>query len=208
VLLQAEQVAREIVATRLDLVLMDVELVQLATGPVLVFSIQNPREPSPEGVALFEQMIRERLADPRVRVVVRAVDSADITAKGRILYGAAHFADLAPEELEERDRVEEAVTQEIEGIPGLIVTAADAVRTQAGWSVRLDVVGPRVLAPAEVARAEERARISLGKSVEIAAHTHTDLFVTDKGYSAVGSRRPPYQPAPPPAPPPADGASQ
>jgi len=82
---QAEQLAREIVATRLDLVLTDVELVRLATGPVLVFSIQNPREPSPEGVSRFEEVLRERLANPQVRVVVRAVDSADITAKGRIL---------------------------------------------------------------------------------------------------------------------------
>src|SRR5439155_741781 len=45
---QAEQVAREVVATRPNIVLKDVELVNLPIGPVLVVSIESPRAPSPD----------------------------------------------------------------------------------------------------------------------------------------------------------------
>jgi uncharacterized hydrophobic protein (TIGR00271 family) len=188
-LLQAEQLGREIVASRPDLVLTDVELFRLPIGSVLVFSIQNPREPSSEGVSRFEELLRERLDDPSIHVVVRAVDSKDITAKGRILFGAAHFGDFGPEDRQEQHTVEDTVKHSLEGVPNTFVTAVDAVRQEAGWSVRAEVVGPRALTPVEVRSAEQRAATAIGQPVEISARTLTDLFVTGKGYSARGVAR-------------------
>jgi hypothetical protein len=188
ILLQAEQLARELVATRPDLVLTDVELVQLPTGPVLIFSIQNPREPSSAGVLRFEEVLRERLGRPDVRVVVRAVDSTDITSKGRILFGAAHFSELSPDEARQQKAVEDAAKSSIESIPNMFVTAADAVRVESGWSVRVDVVGTRLLTPEELRKAEQRTSSTAGEKVELSAQSHSDLFVTSRGYSAVGSR--------------------
>ena len=187
-LLQAEQLAREIVATRPDLTLTDVELVQLPTGPVLVFSIQNPRSPSTEGVSRFEEILRERLADPSVRVVVRAADSTDVTSKGRILFGAAHFGELSAEEVEAQRSVEDVVKSNLQRVPNMFVTAVDALPDESGWSVRADVVGPRLLTPEEVRTAEQRATTTAGKKVEISVQAHSDLFVTGSGYSAVGVR--------------------
>jgi uncharacterized hydrophobic protein (TIGR00271 family) len=197
-LLQAEQLGREIVASRPDLVLTDVELLRLATGPVLVFSIQNPREPSTEGVRRFEEVLRARIPNQSVRVVVRTVDSADITSKGRILFGAAHFGELTASEVEEQRTIEDAVKKSIESVPGTFVTAVDAVRDDIGWAVRTDVVGPRVLAPAEVRKAEERATAAAKAKVAISARTRAELFVSGEGYSASGA---PLIPHPTPAPP-------
>src|SRR5207245_8838313 len=86
---QAEQVAREVVATRPDIVLQDVELVNLPTGPVLIASIESPRLPNPSRIARFEALLRERLGEQRVRGIVRAAESVDITRTGRILSAGA-----------------------------------------------------------------------------------------------------------------------
>jgi hypothetical protein len=188
-LLQAEQLAREIVATRPDLVLTDVEMLQLPTGPVLIFSIQNPRQPSPEGIQQFEEMLRLRIPDPNVRVVVRVVDSRDLTTKGRILYGAAHFAARTPEEIDAQRLAEETVKRNIESIPTTFVTAIDAVPEEEGWRVRAETVGLRVPTPAELRAAEQASEKTLAAKVEILLQARTDLFVTSEGYSPVGTSR-------------------
>lgn len=198
-LLQAEQLGREVVATRPDLVLTDVELIQLPTGPVLVFSIQNPREPSSAGVMQFEEILRQRLADPSVRVVVRAVDSTDVTSKGRILFGAAHFANLEPDEAARQKAVEDAVKSNLGAIANIFVTAVDAVRDDTGWSVRADVVGPRMLTPDEVRKVEQKVAATVGANVQISSRSRTDLFVTGKGYSAIGTPLGGTSAGPPPA---------
>src|SRR5262249_44018411 len=82
---QAEQVAREVVATRPNIVLKDVQLVNFATGPVIVVSIESSRAPNPEQVARFEALLQERLGEQNVRVMIRVAESVDTTSKGRVL---------------------------------------------------------------------------------------------------------------------------
>lgn len=203
-LLLAEQLGREIVATRPDLVLTDVELIQLGTGPVLIFSIQNPREPSSEGLWQLEKVLRERLGQPNVRVVVRTVDSTDITTKGRILYGDAHFGERTPEEARAQKAVEDAVEAGLEAAPNTFVTAVDAIRDDEGWAVRAEVVGPRALTPEEVLRAEQRgtAAAAPGETASLSVRMRMDLLVTGRGYEPLGKTRP--EGPPPAAPLPSD----
>lgn len=192
---QAEQVAREVAATRPDIDLINTDLVEMPTGPVLVVSIQVPRDPSPDGVARFESMLRERLADPHLRVVVRRVDSRDFTSKGRILFGAAH---LGAEDDATRARgraVEEAVRAGIQARPDLFVTAIDAIPAGRGWTVRAEVVGPRVPTPVEVRDVEKGATAKLGEPVAISVRASADIVVTGARYEPLSTA----QPSPPAA---------
>jgi len=182
---QAEQVAREVVATRPDIVLKDVELVNLPTGPVLIASIESPRLPNPSRIARFEALLRERLGEQRVRVIVRAAESVDITSKGRILFGGAHFGGTSEEEARRRRTIEETVRANLQGLPDTFVTAIDAVRQDSGWAVRAEVVGPRVLAPGDVHTVEERTAKATGEPVDLAVRARTDVLVTAKQYRAV-----------------------
>ena len=186
---QAEQVAREVAATRPEIALLDVDLVPLPTGPVLIVSIQTPRDPGPGAVARFEALLHERLGDPNLRVVVRRVDSTDVTAKGRILYGAAHFGGVSDDEAERRQLVEETVRARIQAVPNLFVTAIDAVRAGSGWSVRAEVVAPRVPTPEEVRAVEQRAVQSLGEPVAVSLRARAEVVVTGKRYEALGVMR-------------------
>lgn len=184
---EAEQVAREVASERPEIALLDVDLVPLPTGPVLIVSVQTPRDPEPEAVARFEARLRERLGDPDLQVVVRRIDSTDITAKGKILYGAAHFGDR--EAAGRRREVEEVVRARIEALPNLFVTAIDAVRAGSGWSVRAEAVGPRVPTPEEVRGVERQAGRDLGEAVQLSLRARIDLMVTGTRYETIGEAR-------------------
>ena len=183
---QAEQVAREVVATRPDIIFKDIELVNLPTGPVLVGSIESPRPPNPELIARFEALLHERLGDQSVRVVVRVADSTDITSKGRVLFGEAHFGAMSADAAQRQRTVEETVRTNLQSVPNTFVTAIDAVRRESGWAVRAEVVGPGVLAPNEVHSIEERAAKAIGESVDLSVRARTDVLVTGKQYQPVG----------------------
>jgi uncharacterized hydrophobic protein (TIGR00271 family) len=186
---QAEQVAREQVATRPDIILKDVELVTLPVGPVLVISIESPRPPMPDRVANFERLLRERLNDPSIRVVVRSADTVDVTSKGRVLFGEAHFGIVSAAEAERRNTAEETTRAALQSIPNTFVTAVDAVHRDAGWAIRADVAAPRVVAPSEIRSAEERIGKAIGETVDLSVRTESDLVVTGEGYQALGDVR-------------------
>jgi uncharacterized hydrophobic protein (TIGR00271 family) len=185
---QAEQVTRELVANRPEIVLKNIELVTLPAGPVLVVSIETPRPPRPDRIALFEARLRRRLGEQNVRVVIRTAESVDITSKGRVLFGEAHFGASSADEGEQH-KVEETVRANLQSLPNKFVTAIDAVHGDSGWAVRAEVVGPRVLAPNEVRSVEERAAKSVGEPVDVSVRSRADVLVTGTQYQAVGDVR-------------------
>jgi len=197
---QAEQVAREVVTTRPEIVLKDIQLVNLATGPVLVVSIESARAPSPTRIARFEALLRERLGEQNVRVIIRAAESVDITSKGRVLFGEAHFGAASADEAQRQRKLEETVLANLESLPNTFVTAIDAVRRESGWAVRAEVVSPRVPAPNEVRSIEERSAKTIGESVDLSVRARTDVLVTGKQYQAVGDVRLPEEGAGAPTP--------
>jgi len=190
---QAEQVAREVVATRPNIILKDIELVKLETGPVIIVSIESARAPSPARIARFEALLRERLGEPSVRVVIRAAESVDITSKGRVLLGEAHFATASPEEAQRQQTVEETVRRELQSVPNTFVTAVDAVHQGSGWLVRAEVVDPRILAPDDVRNVEARSAKAIGESVDLTVRARADVLVTGNRYQAVGDVRLPEE---------------
>jgi len=196
---EAEQVARETVAARPELVLNDVELVELPSGAVVIFSIQTPREPSTDAIATFERRLRERLREEKIHVVVRTVDSRDATRKGRILFGESHFGEFTPEQAAAQAAVENAVRSSLQATANTFVLAVDAIRRDEAWLVRAEVVGPRVLTPEEVRDAEKKSTTTVAAPVTISVRSSTDLVVTREGYDPVGApaiagATPPVQP--------------
>jgi hypothetical protein len=186
---QAEQVAREVVATRPNIILRDVEMVRFATGPVVVVSITSSRSPNSERIAQFEALLRERLGDPSVRVVIRVSESLDLTSKGRVLLGEAHFGFSSGEETPGQRMLEETIRASLQSLPNTFVTAIDAARAESSWAVRADVSAPKVPAPGDVHGIEERAAKAVGEPVELTVRARTDVLVTGNRYEPVGDVR-------------------
>jgi uncharacterized membrane protein len=187
---QAEQIAREVASARPEIDLISTDLIELPSGPVVVVSIQMPRDPPPDGVARFESALRERLANPGLRVVVRRIESRDFTSRGRILFGAAHFGE-ADDAADARARaVESEVRGSIQASPDLFVSAIDAIPEGQGWLVRAEVVGPRVPTPAEVRKLEKAAAAALGQTVSLSMRASADIVVTGSRYAPLAADLP------------------
>jgi uncharacterized hydrophobic protein (TIGR00271 family) len=180
---QAEQVAREVAPTRPDIRLQNVELVELASGPVLVISIESSRTPDTADVARFENVLRERLGERWLHVVVRKTLTADVTAKGRILLGSAHFGDADAAAVARQERVEQAVRDGIQAVPDRFAAAVDAIEQDGGWRVRAEVVGPKLPTPAEVRAVEERAAAAVSAAVRLSVWARAEAQVTAERYA-------------------------
>jgi uncharacterized hydrophobic protein (TIGR00271 family) len=181
----AEQVIREILINFPQVTLNDIELVTLPTGPVLVVSVQMPRAPLPVGIQRLEKLLQERVGDPRTRLIIRVINSVDISSKGRILLGQAHFGEPSAEEAAVREALEQAAQAGIEQIPNLFVINIDAAKSEADWAVRAEVVGPRVPSPAEVRTLETTLQKLAGQPVTVSLWARTEVVVTGQRYTSV-----------------------
>ena len=127
---QAEQVAREVAATRPEIVLLDIELVQAPSGPgARRLDRRRRATPRPRTSRASKRCCASGSRDPSLRVVVRRVDSTDITVEGTHPLRRGALRRRQPtEQRARRHGVEEAVRARIEALPQLFVTAIDAVR--------------------------------------------------------------------------------
>lgn len=183
---QAEQVAREVAPTRPDIRLQNVELVEFESGPVFVISIESSRTPNAEDVGRFESVLRERLGEPRLHVVVRKTLTTDVTAKGRILLGSAHFGGTDEAGLARRDAIEQAVREAVQATPDRFAAAVDAVEKDGRWRVRAEVVGPTLPTPAEIRMVEERVSAKVGLPVELSVWARAEVQVNAQRYAPLG----------------------
>jgi uncharacterized hydrophobic protein (TIGR00271 family) len=181
----AEQVIREILINFPQVTLNDIEMVTLPTGPVLVVSVQMPRAPLPVGIQRLEKLLQERVGDPRTRLIIRVINSVDISSKGRILLGQAHFGEQPAEEAALLETLEQTAQAGIEQIPNLFVLNIDAAKSETGWVIRAEVVGPRVPSPAEVRTLETKLQKLAGQPVLMSLWARTEVVVTGQRYSSV-----------------------
>jgi uncharacterized hydrophobic protein (TIGR00271 family) len=195
-----EQAVRELLLDIPNVTLNNIELVKIPTGSVIVVSIEGPREPLPSRVQRAEQHIRERVGDPHLRLLVRTTASFDISSKGRVLLGQAHFDEQTAEAAALQLKVEQTTKSEIEKLPNLFVTSIDAVNNLQNWEVRAEVVGPRVLSPKEVQTIEKALFNLVGQPIQLTVWARTDVIVTGERYSSVQGYREATAPQQPPTP--------
>jgi uncharacterized hydrophobic protein (TIGR00271 family) len=181
----AEQVLLQLVSTTRVFSVRDVEMFQMPSGPVVVASVEGARAPVALQVAYAQDQIRKQLGDDSVTLLVRAVTTTDMTAKGRILIGAAHFAALTPEQSALQAKVEDGARSALSGLADTLVDSVDAAPQGAGWLVRAETAGTSPPRPADVAAIEKRLAGVAGTPVTLSVWTSAELIVTRDGYDSV-----------------------
>ena len=183
----AEQVLREMFEgyKGLHLDLDNMDLVELPQCAILIASIQSSRPLTPVEVERLERAIQERLGDKQVRLLIRSDDLVDVTRKGRILYGRAHFGNLSAKDKTAQKDLERNVKTEITRFKDMFATNVDAVKRGEGWSVRAEVVGPRVFRPSEVERIEKRVSKATDKTVSLNLWCRVELMVNRNHFISI-----------------------
>ena len=181
----AEQALREMLAGHPELFLENVDLVELAAGQVILASIQSSRALIANEVEAFEDRIQERLDNHDIRLLVRCNDLVDVTSKGHVLYGKAHFGKLSPSELNLQKIIEKRTKEQIEGAANMFATNVDAILKDGQWSVRAEVVGPKMMTPGQVRQIERDVSKIVRHQVNIYVWCRSELMVTKEAYSSV-----------------------
>jgi uncharacterized hydrophobic protein (TIGR00271 family) len=181
----AEQVLRQLVSNRQVFALHNVDLLSLPSGPVLVASVEGARAPAPAQVEFAQNLIRERVGDPTLVLVVRSVTTTDVTAKGRILLGQAHFSTLSADERRTQAALESRSRAALTGLSDTYVEAVDAALEGDRWVVRAAVAAVEVPRAARVAAIEQELTGIAGAPVALSVLASTDLIVTGSGYDSV-----------------------
>ncbi len=171
----SEQTLRELFAKRPELLLMDVDMLDLAGEPVVLASVQSPRILLAHEISEFEDAIRKRLKDPKVRLLVQVQVPTDVTSRGRILLGSAHFGEQDKGAQEVKELVRRAITAGRK----YFVTNIDSAWQKDHWLVRAEVFGEKVISPARIRMVEAQVADQVGKPVKIQAWSRAELIVQD-----------------------------
>lgn len=172
----AEQTLREMLASRPDLLLLDVDLLRIAGSPVILASIQSSRALLPYEVEGAQAKLRDRLKDPTVILLARCQVPIDVTGRGRILIGRAHFG----EQPKGATEVEQEIRNVAEKLGDYFVTNVDAVWNEDHWTATAEVVGTRVITTEDVNRIEQLVSKEVGQRLELNAWSRAELMITGK----------------------------
>ncbi|MBV2131643.1 hypothetical protein KRX52_02395 [Pseudomonas sp. MAP12] len=181
---QAEQIAREAFADRDHIHLDDIRLVELDSGPVLVIAIQSPRQPSAERVEHFQKFIQERLQNSNIRVDIRRISTIEVSAKGPVILGAAHYGALDEGQRQIQAQIESLLTRSIMDKPHFYVQAIDAAPAGESWIVRGLVAGSNVLSPADIKALQDAVKRELNQQVDLKILSRVELEVGEEGYQS------------------------
>ena len=181
----AEQAIREILISRTEMDLIDVDLLHFPRGPCILATLQGPRVLIPSEVREFEQKIQARLQDGTIHLVVRCVVAQDVDDAGRILYGWSHLGQQDPAQKALMEQIEEAVRKKFNRFSDLFATNVDAAPKDDSWQVRVEVVGARIISPREAAAIEREVSRELGQEIKIFFWSKSQAMVTSQGYDSV-----------------------
>ncbi len=160
-------------------------IVDLPHGAILIAYIKGSRPITPLEVERFERAIQKRLGDKKIRLLIRSDDLTDVSGKGRVLYGRAHFGKLSEQEVKIVDGLELEVKSEIRRFKDMFAPNVDAEKRGEKWYVLAEVVGPRVLTPSEVALVQKKTSRSIGQEVSLRVWCRVELMVTEEDFISV-----------------------
>jgi hypothetical protein len=162
----------------------DISLVELDSGPVLVMAIQSPRQPSAERVEDFQKFLQERLQISNIRVGIRRVSTSEVSAKGPVILGAAHYGGLDEGQRQIQAQIESLLTRLIMDKPHFYVQAIDAAPAGGAWVVRGLVAGANVLSPADIKALQDAVERELNQQLDLKILSRVELEVGEEGYQS------------------------
>jgi uncharacterized hydrophobic protein (TIGR00271 family) len=180
----AEQALREILVSRPEIELMDVELLNFPRGPCILATLQGPRVLIPSEIREFEKTIQARLKDPDIHLLARCITTVEVDDAGQILYGWSHLGKQDPAQKALMKQIETAVRNKFKQFSDLFATNVDAAPKDDSWQVRVEVVGARIISPREAAGMEREVSRQVGQQIKIFFWSKGEAMVSPEGYSS------------------------
>jgi uncharacterized hydrophobic protein (TIGR00271 family) len=172
------QLLRERVETLPDVILSGVELRKGGDGIRAVHvTLQGSVRPFPEGGAVMEKEIRQRLHDPKLRLVTHFIKSETFGGVGVMSSEGTPDRD-APEAL----LLETAAAEKIQAGTGLFATSIKAHFRNGQWTVYADVNGRRLITPEEVREIEDELREEVDYELSFQVFSKVEAMVDARAF--------------------------
>ena len=180
----AERIFREKFHRHPGLKLIDVEVGQVPRGPVIVATVEGVRDLDKEEIREMEELIRERLQDPHIHLIVQSTRKNIFDRRGHIAYGWTHLGPLTPEKERIMDRIDSAVNEKFNDYPSLFPYSVHYRFSEDFLHVVIDAGGIRIMTPGELALLEKAISEKAGLEVKVSIRFRAETVITGDGYSS------------------------
>jgi hypothetical protein len=169
----------------------DLKILQLDERTVVLASIRGIIVPTQESIMELESILRERLEDPKLTLVVRLIESSLYTRAGPYRLEISGLLPLSAEEQSTANGLSEFLRNQLEETPGLFITGINYNLIEDAYHFVIEAAGLNPLAPETVAELERRAEEESGSPVELYVSFKPGAVVTPQGYEpySVTARR-------------------
>jgi uncharacterized hydrophobic protein (TIGR00271 family) len=171
--------------------LSDLKILQLDEQTVVLASIGGIIVPAKESIEELESILRQRLEDPNLTLVVRLLESSLYTRAGPYRLEISGLSSLKSEQQSAADGLREFLKSELEEMPGLFITGINHNLIGDAFHFVIEAEGLNPLAPETVADLERRAEEKAGRPVELYVSFKPGAVVSSRGFEpySVTARR-------------------
>lgn len=150
----------------------------------LLASIQCLYPPGTRKVQRLETMIRERIGEPDVHVIINSSVPVLTGSRGKILYEWTQTEAFAEANIGAMEQIEQAVRSELERFEDLFLVDVHFRVKDEPWRLLVEVVGPKVLAPEDLAEIRKAVIEKTGRELDMQVWFRSEVVVAEDGYQA------------------------
>ena len=178
---QILNLANQIVTERLEKIpcmqLSDIELRYAQDGKKIIYTtVQGPIPPFPGGIRIIEQKVQKTLNDPDIRLVVRYVETHEITSAG------VNGSDLMRDHVNiQEEKLRNQAKKEIKKLSSFTLHALNASFVRGRWVIVAEVSGPKVMTSEQADVIQSKLKATMKKDLLFLAFSRAEAMIAAKG---------------------------
>jgi uncharacterized hydrophobic protein (TIGR00271 family) len=180
----ADSVIRDYLTEWIGLDLLDVGLLNLPDGPVAVATISGFTAPSNRRAADIEQLLREKLEDPALNLVIRFIRTDLRNRNGPIYLEWNGLQTLSREHKQAAEKAQQVIHAEIDENPHLFLITLNFTVDDDILSIFIELTGTTFISQEMVAELEQRVSQAISGPASIHAWFRSEAVISASGYQS------------------------
>ena len=179
---QADTIIRNFIAERPGITLLQTQLLEKDKRDILLATITGLIYPSAEAVKEVESVLREKLEEPNLELIVRFQKYELLNRKGRHRGELTGFIELTEDQQADIEKIAEALDNWFAQQADYSFTGTDYTMIDEEFYFYLDVAGPHFFPIEKVQELQTAARQKSGQKVNVFVISSGETVATTEGY--------------------------
>lgn len=179
-----DTVIRDYLADWIGFELLNVSMLSLPDRSVAVATISGFTPPSGDRIADIEGLVRQRLDDPALELVIRFVKTDLVNRHGQIHFEWGGLKMLSLERQAAVEKASEIIRAEVATNPELFLISINVTEINGVLSVFVEMTGTTFLSAEKVAEMEKKVSRAISQPISIRAWFKSEAVVSASGYQS------------------------